>query len=97
VNGFDQKAVERLARPDVWALDLNLRVDGRPFSLERAGIHHPRHARHVAGNAREERRTDSLHDYISGQDVSLDYRAQMEPPVSAAVENRGSSLRAEAC
>jgi phage terminase large subunit GpA-like protein len=34
VNGFDQKAVERLARPDVWALDLNLRVDGRAFSTK---------------------------------------------------------------
>lgn len=32
MNGFDRKAVERLARPDVWALDLQLRVDGKPFS-----------------------------------------------------------------
>lgn len=27
------RAVQRLARPDVWALDLSLRVDGRPFSI----------------------------------------------------------------
>jgi hypothetical protein len=28
------KAVQHLARPDVWAQDLNLRVDGRPFSVD---------------------------------------------------------------
>lgn len=33
MNGLDSKAVQRLARPDVWAQDLSLRVDGRPFSL----------------------------------------------------------------
>lgn len=27
-------AIRRLARPDEWALDLELKVDGRPFSLE---------------------------------------------------------------
>ena len=30
----DLGAMQRLARPDRWALDLGLRVDGRPFTLE---------------------------------------------------------------
>ena len=34
MNGFDSRAVQLLARPDQWALDNKLRVDGRPFSLE---------------------------------------------------------------
>src|SRR3954465_6781563 len=29
----DLRAAQRLARPDVWAEDLKLRVDGRPFDL----------------------------------------------------------------
>lgn len=34
MSSLDAKAVQRLARPDVWAEDLKLRVDGRPFSLK---------------------------------------------------------------
>lgn len=33
MNGLDTRAVQRLARPDVWAQDLSLRVDGKPFSV----------------------------------------------------------------
>lgn len=34
MTALDSQAVQRLARPDVWALALELKVDGRPFSLD---------------------------------------------------------------
>lgn len=34
MSGGSSRDFQRVARPDVWAADLKLRVDGRPFSLD---------------------------------------------------------------